>query len=318
MNKMLRYFYMLLVLMAFFCGTAMAGEIGELVTPTPMPAIETDSGEIGEIDAAAIPPETVIESVGDTGAVTETPKPRTDLEIGEVPMQYAQKDALEYTLFGGVLDASGNWLYATGDAVSWANLPEGSKLGVCMTITNRGMQAVEATVTETVDGTAYDRGAVTVEAGGSYRFWRYYAEKEAAVRAFAYTVNGEEAASADITFVLDGAPAGVEYSISACEMDINGTWVRDFGDTAHRAQIDVGQHWGYVVHVKNTSAQDAVVHMYDSVNGDLYDWGEVTVAAGGGVDLPVKLRGTMEGACKVYVAADGQQVAEAVLNFVQD
>ena len=44
MNKMLRYFYMLLVLMAFFCGTAMAGEIGELVTPTPMPAIETDSG----------------------------------------------------------------------------------------------------------------------------------------------------------------------------------------------------------------------------------------------------------------------------------
>ena len=313
MMKLSRWICMVCVA-ALLCTSALAGEIGEMVTPTPVPAL--DAGEIGE--ATTNRQSSDIESEG--GSVV-TPAPAVIHEGGEIGEMLSAKAALAglvYELTGGVLDAEGNWLYATGDMVSWQNLPEGSMVGMQFSIANYAEKAAEAQVQETVDGTAFERGTVVIDSGKRYSFWRYYATPAEAARHTVYTVNGETAAEGTITFALTGAPEGVTVDISACEMDGSGAWVRDFGDTVRRAQIDVGQHWGYVMHVCNSSAEKVTVRVCDSVNGSLYNWGDVTVEANGSVDLPVKLRGTLDGERSVYCVVNGEKVAEKVLKFIQN
>ena len=304
--------------MLMLLNGALAGEIGELVTPAPTATPAPAADEIGEMttDMRSTDIETV--EVEDNKTAEQKPvENNTTGEIGEVLIA-ADEDVLQYEVVGGVVDAEGNWLYALGKIVSWENLPENSRVAVCLRITNPAQQAVQVQVTETVDGVAYDRGSMTVEAGSRCSIWRYYAQAQEIVRTVAYTVNGEEVAAGEIAFTLTGAPETIEVQLSACEMDATGAWVRDLGDTAHRAQIDIGQHWGYAVHVKNTGAQETAVRVYDSLNGDLYDWGEVTVAAGADVVLPVKLRGTVQGERNVYVVVNGEKIAEKTIEFVQD
>lgn len=289
------------LVMALLCSCALASEIGDVQTENPGTA---PSGEI---------------ETENTGSVS--PVRLRNNKAGEIAEKIAKKaelEGLEYELTGGVLDAEGNWLYAVGDIVSWNHLPEGSKVGLRFSIINRTEEKVELEVLEKVNDDMFDRGTVTVEAGSRYSLWRYYAVPGEIVRNVVYTVNGEDVTQGTIAFTLDGAPETVTIDLVTCEMDINGVWVRDFGDTAHRAQIDVGQNWGYVMHVHNNGAEEVTLRLYDSVNGSLYDWGDVTVAAGSGVSLPTRLRGTISGERTVYCVVNGEKIIEKTLNFVQD
>ena len=292
MSKAFGRFAALCMLLMLLCACAMAGEIGELVTPTPLPVQELAGDEIGEL-----------------GAVTAVHEPIED-NTPAVP------DGLRYTLDACVYDAENQFLYATGDVVSWHNLPEGCKVGYIASIHNGNSEPVTIQLSDSVNDQMYAHGEQTINAGSYLRLRRWYDNAVEADFMAGVLVNGQEIISRNIVFTLSGAPEGLRCEAGVCEISGDQV-VAELGESGKWSSLDIGNGLGYYLTVWNEGEADITVTVVEYEDGAEYVFDALTIAPGKAYRLPNAVSTSFTGEKQLYWVVNGEKILDKTLTYEQ-
>lgn len=290
MSKVFGRFAALIMLLMLLCTGAMAGEIGELTTPTPAPVQELDDDEIGEMGAVSTPSEESAPAAVPAG--------------------------LRFTLDACVFDEENQWLYSTGSTVSWHNLPEGSRVGYVAYICNDSDVPVTIELGDIVGDKAYSHGEQTINAASYLRLRRWFADKSEDAFSASVTIAGVPVISRDIVFNLDGAPEGLKCEAGVCEI-AGGKVIAELGDSARWSALDVGSSLGYYLTVWNEGEADITVTVVEFEDGKEYVFAPLTIAPGKAYRLPNAVSASYTGEKQLYWVVNGEKILDKTLTYEQ-
>lgn len=288
MSKVFSRFLALIMLLTFLCPCVMADEIGEMATPAP--AQKTDGDEIGEMGAVTVP-------AGESAPAA-------------VPA------GLRFTLDACVFDEENQWLYSTGNTVSWHNLPEGCKVGYVAFVYNDNTVPVTIELGDIVDGQSFTHGEQTINDISYLRLRRWFDDKSEEAFAASVTIGGVPVISRDIVFNLDGAPAGLRCEAGICEI-AGDRVIAELGDSAKWSALDVGSSLGYYLTVWNEGEADITVTVVEFEDGKEYVFAPLTIAPGKAYRLPNAVSASYTGEKQLYWVVNGEKILDKTLTYEQ-
>lgn len=218
-------------------------------------------------------------------------------------------------------DADNRFVQELGDEASFADLPEGHKLGIRLLIKN------ESPLYQNIALSLYRNGeewktweAQTLEGGYSRAHAVIFASAFEAVDHYAWYINGTLAAEGDLSFhaaaATENIPAQLSCESGIAQFNADMRRVGEYKKSADFSELPEGYKLGYGLRVTNHGTEDVTISAYPVKDGvKKSGWENKVIAPGNSWEGGAYFEEAFAADVRIQWYVNGEQVADEVLSF---